>query len=237
MRELDVRRALYESEIRRVVEKDPSTLVIDELGLLQGKFRIDVAVINGRFHGYEIKSASDNLDRLAAQQSTYNQIFDRMTLVADERHVAQALKIIPDWWGLIAVSMRDGQPFLNEIWPSRHNYSIEPISLCQLLWREEALQMLADMGLASSVRTKSRKLMWQMLTAVLTLDELRAAVSYKLKNRTGWRSGLPAPARTTGTPFELLLTPKPRRKRKISTGKKRRKVYSARPSGKSPARR
>jgi hypothetical protein len=112
-----------------------------------------------------------------------------MTLVADERHVEAALKIIPPWWGLIAVSMREGTPFLNEIWPSRQNISVDPLSLSQLLWREEALQILKDLGLAAGVRNGSRKLMWQLLTAVLSLDELRAAVSRKLKERTDWRVG------------------------------------------------
>jgi hypothetical protein len=189
MREIDVRRALYKSEIRRIVESDPTSLVVDELGVLEGKYRIDVAVINGRLHGYEIKSAADNLDRLTAQQASYNQIFDRMTLVADERHVEAALKIIPSWWGLIAVSMKDGTPFLNEIWPSRQNYSVDPLALCQLLWREEALEILRDLGLAAGVRNGSRKLMWKLLAAVLSLDELRAAVSHKLKARTDWRLG------------------------------------------------
>lgn len=235
MREYDVRQALYECEIQRIVAQDPSTLVIDELGLMQGKYRIDVAVINGRLHGYEIKSASDNLDRLAAQQASYSQIFDRMTLVADERHVARAVKIIPSWWGLIAVSMRDGQPFLNEIWPSRQNYSIEPLSLCQLLWREEALQILADLGLDHSVRTKSRKLMWQLLAAVLTLDELRAAVSQKLKNRTGWRSRSSPSLGTAGQNRKTAV--RKTRRRQSSLRRKRRRVYSTLPSGKSPTRR
>jgi hypothetical protein len=140
-------------------------------------------------HGYEIKSASDNLDRLTAQQASYNQIFDRMTLVADERHVEAALKIIPSWWGLIAVSMKEGTPFLNEIWPSRQNYSVDPLALSQLLWREEALQILKDLGLAAGVRNGSRKLMWKLLVAVMSLDELRAVVSDKLKARTDWRLG------------------------------------------------
>jgi hypothetical protein len=56
MREIDVRRALYKSEIRRIVESDPTSLVVDELGVMEGKYRVDVAVINGRLHGYEIKS-------------------------------------------------------------------------------------------------------------------------------------------------------------------------------------
>ena len=45
----------------------PNTIVVDELGLSHAKARIDVAVINGCVHGYEIKSSLDTLNRLPAQ--------------------------------------------------------------------------------------------------------------------------------------------------------------------------
>ncbi len=75
MRELDVRTALHKTEIARLLDLDASSLVVDELGIMEGKYRIDVAVIGSVLHGYEIKSASDNLDRLAAQQESYSKIF------------------------------------------------------------------------------------------------------------------------------------------------------------------
>lgn len=187
MRELEVRQALHRTEVRRILDREPASLVVDELGLFEGKYRIDVAVINEKLHGYEIKSRMDNLDRLPTQQESFSRIFDRMTLVADEKHVAKAVTIVPPWWGLIAVSFKDGAPYLNEIWPSRQNLNVEPHALCQLLWREEALQLLRDIGLASGVRTKSRKLMWKLLAKVLEPDELKQAVHRILKARQGWR--------------------------------------------------
>jgi hypothetical protein len=187
MRELDVRQALHATEVRRILDQDPSSLVVDELGLFEGKYRIDVAVINGKLHGYEIKSRMDNLDRLPTQQESFSRIFDRMTLVADEKHVARAVTIVPPWWGLIAVSFKDGAPHLNEIWPSRQNLNVESHALCQLLWREEALQLLRDLGLASGLGTKSRTLMWKLLAKVLEPDELKHAVHRILKARRGWR--------------------------------------------------
>lgn len=187
MRELEVRQALHKTEVRRILDREPASLVVDELGLFEGKYRIDVAVINEKLHGYEIKSRMDNLDRLPTQQESFSRIFDRMTLVADEKHVAKAVTIVPPWWGLIAVSFKDGAPYLNEIWPSRQNLNVEPHALCQLLWREEALQLLRDIGLASGVRTKSRKLMWKLLAKVLEPDELKQAVHRILKARQGWR--------------------------------------------------
>ena len=47
--------------------RDADTIIINELGLLQGLCRVDVAVINGIIHGYEIKSEADTLERLPLQ--------------------------------------------------------------------------------------------------------------------------------------------------------------------------
>jgi hypothetical protein len=56
VRDRDVREALH----RKVLKEhhgDADTLVLDELGLRHGTCRVDIAVVNGYLHGYEIKSA------------------------------------------------------------------------------------------------------------------------------------------------------------------------------------
>jgi hypothetical protein len=58
-----------------------NTLVVDELGILNGKSRADIAVINGYLVGFEIKSDEDSLTRLNDQVEAYNAVFDRSTLI------------------------------------------------------------------------------------------------------------------------------------------------------------
>ena len=71
---------------------EPDTTVIYELGLCQGSARVDLAVIDGQLHGYEIKSERDSLRRLRAQADLYNKVFDRVTLVCTEKaHMRGAL--------------------------------------------------------------------------------------------------------------------------------------------------
>ena len=122
LKDLDIRTALHATEINRLCAADPSSRVVDELGIFEGACRMDVAVINGELHGYEIKSALDTLDRLPSQQSYYNQVFDRITLVADGCHIKKAMEIVPPSWGLIVADNVNGQAVLNEIWPARRNY-------------------------------------------------------------------------------------------------------------------
>ncbi len=60
-------RTVLKSKIVSRYAKDPSTLIVDELGIRQGAARIDVTVINGVIHGYELKSDCDTLNRLPSQ--------------------------------------------------------------------------------------------------------------------------------------------------------------------------
>ena len=78
--DIEIRSALHMKYLRRV-RANPQTIVIDELGLAHAKSRIDVAVINGSIHGYEIKSAKDTLDRLAAQIDIYRQTLEKPSLL------------------------------------------------------------------------------------------------------------------------------------------------------------
>src|ERR1700735_5066660 len=105
MRDLDIRRELRQ-QISRVHTGDPDTLVVEELGLCQGLARVDVAVINGSIHGYEIKSDQDTLSRLPAQAVTYNRVLDFVTIVVGSCHVQRIRQSIPRWWGLSVATQR-----------------------------------------------------------------------------------------------------------------------------------
>lgn len=186
MRDIDVRHALLSQEIAQICANDSSTCVVQELGILQGAYRIDIAVINGRLLGYEIKSKSDTLERLPAQQENYSRVFDEITLVVDEHHAVGAHKIIPEWWRIIVVS-GDRVPVFTEWRLSRQNPSIEPFALCQLLWKEEAIGLLAAQGITKGFNSKPRNVVWRTLSESMDLESLRQAVRECLKSRQSWR--------------------------------------------------
>src|SRR5215472_4149028 len=98
MRDYDVRNALCRKVLAEHF-RDPATLVVQELGLWHGDVRVDIAVVNGRFHGFEIKSDTDTLSRLPAQMIAYNNVFDRVTIVAGTKHIEAIGNTVPSWWG------------------------------------------------------------------------------------------------------------------------------------------
>src|SRR5690348_7019228 len=85
MNDNEIRRNLHKKILSRH-HASSKTLVIDELGLMHGAFRADIAVVNGRLTGYEIKSNADSLARLKIQTTAYNAVFDRVAIVVGERH-------------------------------------------------------------------------------------------------------------------------------------------------------
>ena len=103
MNDLQIRTAYHRRRLWRH-HADPSTLVVDELGLQHGKCRADIAVVNGHLIGHEIKSDIDSLDRLSSQVDGYNAVFDRVSVVVTERHLKGAISLVPEWWGVVAAA-------------------------------------------------------------------------------------------------------------------------------------
>lgn len=187
MRDSDLRAALHRKVLKEHHEQ-PDTLVLDELGLWYGTARVDIAVVNGRLHGYEIKSHRDTLERLPAQAQVYNSVLDRVTLVVGEVHLEKARKVVPTWWGIkvATIGPRRAVHFCEER-PPGANPVIDPVAVAALLWCEELIEVLANHNAARGLRGKSRDRLSRALADLLPLDELRAVVRTRLKARSNWR--------------------------------------------------
>jgi hypothetical protein len=189
MRDIDIRKVLLDS-FQRQYKNDADTLIIPELGLCQGEARVDLAVVNGVIHGYEIKSERDTLNRLACQQDIYNQVLDFVTVVAGSRHICKIKKTVPKWWGISEVKYKNNKLTITEVRSCKENSKIVPMALVQLLWRNEALSILRERNFHGGVVSKPRTIIWERLVEYLSLDELRYEVRNKMKTRQNWRSDL-----------------------------------------------
>ena len=186
MRDADVRFALLRDLAARF-EGDANTRIVQEMGIWSGSVRVDVAVINGRLHGYEIKSAKDTLHRLDDQLSLYNQVFDEVTLVVADKHYYKASRKIPKWWGIsIAVPQSDGTISIRKSRHSKPNANVVPLQLARLLWRSELLEILGRHDDDRGVRRGTSEVLALRLAQSLSLLELQAEVRNALKARTGW---------------------------------------------------
>ena len=172
---------------------DAETVLIEELGICQGMARIDLAVVNGVIHGYEIKSDRDSLRRLRKQVEIYNRVVDKATLVVGCTHLQESLELIPDWWGVLQAEMNAGQVEFEVVRSALCNHQVEERSLVELLWRDAALRLLDQKDATWGVRSKPRRMVWDRICEQFARDEIANAVRDQLKSRV-MKEGLQPPS-------------------------------------------
>jgi hypothetical protein len=187
MNDLQIREQFHQKRLRRY-HADANTVVVDELGLKHGACRADIAVINNHLTGYEIKSDEDSFRRLPEQIRIYSAVFDYASVIVSTRRVYTLKSLIPRWWGLIVAREGSRGRIIFEVARKcRLNESVDPFSVAQLLWRNEAAIILENIGVNKKVLRSPRKLLYEYLAAYLSLSDLREAVRSCLKSRTMWR--------------------------------------------------
>lgn len=184
-------RASLLKELTTLHSGDPKVRTIPELGIKHGAARIDIAVVNGVLHGYEIKSDRDTLLRLPEQMSIYNSVFDQMTLVVGKSHLYEAINLIPDWWGVTIAKVSDDEIIFHKIREAGKNPIQERPDMARLLWRDEALEILEEEGKAKGVRSKPRNFIYEKLVSVLGQAKLSTKVREVLFSRSDWRPDAP----------------------------------------------
>ncbi|WP_394530800.1 sce7726 family protein [Priestia aryabhattai] len=186
LKDFEVRKSLIQY-LHTKYKEDKETKIVNEMGICFGQSRIDVATINGILHGYEIKSESDTLVRLPSQMEDYNKVFDRMTIVVSQKYLDKVRLMIPSWWGIIIVRNKGGEAILKEIRKGRKNKNVNPYAVSQLLWKEEALQILENKGLQRGFLSKPKRVILEHLSSSLRVEELQENVNLQLKQREGWK--------------------------------------------------
>ena len=208
MKDCDIRGALWD-HLDTLHASDPDAVLLDELGVCEGRCRVDLAVVSDRLCGFEIKSDQDTLARLDDQQLLYSKVFDHMTIVAHGAHLTRVMDRVPDWWGVTqAIGIGSTSVVFIERRPSQKNPKLDPLAIAQLLWRDEVIAVLESRGIDRGVRSKPRRHAWKRAASAIPLDELEAEVRDALKLRA-WRPG--APRRRSGGRAILAPSLQPRR--------------------------
>jgi len=163
--------------------QDADTVLIEELGLCRGQVRIDIAVVNGLLHGYEIKSDRDSLRRLGTQVDIYGKVLDQATLVVGDRFLAEAFDLVPAWWGVLHVRPTSQGLQFRTVRRPRRNPQRDPRVLVELLWSDQAMALLVDRNATRGVRGKPRRVVWDRVCDSFGVDEIAGAVRAQLKAR------------------------------------------------------
>ena len=183
----EVRKALIQKRLRPFCQRD-DVLVVHELGLAHARVRVDIAVLNGVLHGYEIKSDCDTLHRLETQLEIYRQSLQKLTFVVAERHVPKVLDCTPDWCGVLAVrkGLRGALRF-SALRRSSRNPEVSRFVMAHLLWRDEVESILAASGIAKSALRMPRAELYELLVADIAEAKLAALIKSAMAQRQAWR--------------------------------------------------
>lgn len=190
--------AIYDYDIRRVLIASLSnipefnnddTFLINELDVCNGRSRADVAIVNGKLHGFEIKSPQDNLDRLSSQISSYNQVFDTVTLITCDKYLTNARAIIPKWWGIYCINKTKNGLQLKQKRRPKLNIGVSSYQLAGLLWKDELIELICQStqiqkGLTSKSRNKLALIAAEHISQNIINDYVRSTLKY----RQGWKA-------------------------------------------------
>lgn len=182
-RDHHIRQALR-SKLVRQHAGDRDAFVVEELPIARGGARVDMAVINGKIEGFEIKSSKDTLERLPRQMALFGGAMDRMTLIAAPKHLEEAVKIVPEWWSVFSAAVGTrGSVVLRRVRAGRMNPNRCPRACVNLLERDEIVSLLSSHSLDRGFRTAGWSDLAERAIELLTPKAIAEGVRRQLKNR------------------------------------------------------
>jgi len=186
---------------------------IDELPT--GTTRADVVHITGQFmHGYEVKGDGDTLQRVANQLRCYGEVYDFVTFIVTEKHLAKLLPLLPDWVGVLVASTAG--LYLHR--PAGYNATVALAPIAKLVLLEEVKQFLLARGLVGVSTLRGREIgHFLRTTQLVSLSSLAQYVRERLMARLPERLLMRAERKA-----ERERLP-PRRKPKIKVKAKKKK--------------
>lgn len=130
-------------------DKEIRKILIEYLKIQHDKYRIyqeksigssicDLMLVTDKLTGFEIKSDSDNYERLPRQIAAYNHFFDENYIVVGMSHMKSIELRIPDEWGIFAVEQYE----IKLIRSAKPNKSVKRLKQLALLWKIELKNIL-----------------------------------------------------------------------------------------------
>ena len=174
----DIRKILYSNFLqeKKFIKNPEDTIIIDEFSGGYSTARIDISVLNGSFHGYEIKSERDTLERLPNQIEYYRKIFEYITIVTTEKYVEKI-------FGVFVVQKNRNGLKLKKIKSPKKNKNIDYWELSKLLWKDELKEILRENKI-KKVSSLTRLELTKKVAENIPNNSIKKFVLMKIKNRT-----------------------------------------------------
>jgi len=96
--------------------------------------------------------------------------------------------MVPEWWGIRVARVEAPELHFSDLKVAINNPSLDARCVAMLLWRDEALDLLEELGRARGMYSKCKAEIYSTLIEAVSLDDLRGRVRKCLRQRSNWRS-------------------------------------------------
>lgn len=162
-------------------------LLVSEMGLNRGESIIDLALVNGSLHGYEIKSDVDTLARLSRQVGVYERYFSYLTVIVTKKHLNSFRKKYPKWIGIVLAREENNSLVFKKIRKAKENKSVSNQDIVKLLWKREALNILTELKSDKGYRNKNKNEIWNKVAGLIDMESLIKHVKLAFRRRQDWQ--------------------------------------------------
>jgi hypothetical protein len=171
---------IREALLRKLVrQKARPRAVLEELHVHNGNAIADVVTLHSEAHCYEIKGATDRIERIAVQAPYYNAAFRRITLVTAECKLRRALELVPPFWGIMLATENIDAVRFRHVRSAQLNPHFKRQAAAMTLWKSEMLELLPD----ARAERKPRRLLAQLIADTRRDLELSISICNLLLDR------------------------------------------------------
>ncbi|MGB7402375.1 MAG: sce7726 family protein [Arcobacter sp.] len=165
-------------------QKHPRPIkIIEELRIHNGNAIADIVTIHNTMHCYEIKGDNDSIIRAKQQAEYYNTSFPKITLVTTEKHYKNALKKVPDFWGIILCKDNGNKTKFKYIRKSKLNPILDKRLALLSLWKSELEELAKNLNINNLKKSSNRDIFATRIAEDITLNTLKNNMSQIISKR------------------------------------------------------
>ena len=172
-----------------MTDKEMRSILIEYLAINNREFRIfqeksigssicDLMLVTDRLCGFEIKSDSDNFERIERQVAAYEQFFDENTLVVGGKYLHTAQEKVPESWGILCIE-RHG---VLKVRAAAKNKKVSVQKQLSVLWRMELKNLLAENNLPAFTY-KTKEFIIDRIAESVSAERLAGQIVHELLTR------------------------------------------------------
>lgn len=170
-------------------DKEIRKILIEYLKIKHKEYRIyqeksigssicDLMLVTDKLTGFEIKSDSDNYERLPRQVTAYNQFFDENYIVVGMSHAKTVDSRLPEEWGILAIN----QYSIEVVREAKSNKMVKRSKQLSILWKLELKNILIKNHLPLYAQ-KEKPYLCEKLSTEVNPQVLGGQIAEELLNR------------------------------------------------------